>query len=38
MLSQLRSLSYGYTSMPEADDVAACIARHFPHLTGVMLS
>lgn len=34
-LSGLRSLSYGYTSMPEADDVAAAIGKQFKHLTGV---
>lgn len=35
VLTQLRSLSYGYTSMPEADDVVAAIARQFTNLTGV---
>jgi hypothetical protein len=35
-LSQLRSLSYGYTSMPEADAVAAAIARQFTALTGAV--
>ncbi len=34
-LSKLCSLSYGYTSMPEADDVVAAIARQFTGLTGV---
>jgi hypothetical protein len=33
-LSQLRSLSYGYTSMPEANDVVAAIAHQFTALTG----
>jgi hypothetical protein len=33
-LSQLRSLSFGYTSMPEADQVAADIATQFKELTG----
>lgn len=35
-LSRLRSLSYGYTSMPEADAVAAAIARQFRALTGAV--
>jgi len=33
-LSGLCSFSYGYTSMPEADDVAAAIGRQFKSLTG----
>jgi hypothetical protein len=33
-LSCLRDFSYGYTSMPEADDVAAAIGSQFKQLTG----
>jgi hypothetical protein len=35
-LSGLCSLSYGYTSMPEADDMAAAIAQQFTALTGAL--
>lgn len=33
-LSGLRELSFGYTSMPEADDVAAAMENQFKGLTG----
>lgn len=33
-LSNLCELSFGYTSLPEADEVAAAIASQFKHLTG----
>eukprot|EP00775_Hariotina_reticulata_P004119 gene4119-4365_t len=36
-LSRLCSLAYGYTSMPEADDVAELIATQFPRLTALDL-
>ncbi|WIA38309.1 hypothetical protein OEZ86_001648 [Tetradesmus obliquus] len=37
VLSGLRDLSYGYTSMPEANDVAAAIAGQFKQLTALDL-
>lgn len=33
-LSNLCSFSYGYTSMPEADEVATFIGQQFAALTG----
>ncbi|WIA18017.1 hypothetical protein OEZ85_009503 [Tetradesmus obliquus] len=37
VLSGLQELSYGYTSMPEANDVAAAIAGQFKQLTALDL-